>query len=45
MKGIILLITCSSARVVHLEETTDVNAVFLLLALRRRKGPKKVDND
>lgn len=37
--------TCSSTQVVHLKETADVNAIRLLLALRRKKGPKKVNNE
>ena len=40
-KCYILLITCSSTRVIHLEVTCDVNATSLVLALRRfisRKG-------
>lgn len=37
--------TCSSTQVVHLKETAGVNAICLLLALRRKKGPKKVNNE
>ena len=43
-KCYLLLITCTSTRVVHLEVTTDVNANSLLLALRRFFARKGIPN-